>query len=154
MERQSSKSTHTIETYAALFRAHRVPLTRQRRVVLEAVVEREDHPTADQIFEEVRGTLPRISRMTVYRVLETFKRIGLIRHVHHAGPVIRFDPNVARHHHVVCERCDKMIDLKDPALDRLKLPPKQPYGFAEISDVSVYFMGVCESCRRTEGRGP
>jgi Fur family peroxide stress response transcriptional regulator len=46
-----------------------LPLTTQRRTVLEVLLERSDHPTADQIFEAVKVRNPRIARRTVYRSL-------------------------------------------------------------------------------------
>ena len=47
-----------------------LPLTVQRRVILEAVLQRDDHPTADQIYEAVQERIPQLSRTTVYRVLD------------------------------------------------------------------------------------
>ena len=49
------------------FAAHRergLPVTTQRRAVFEAVLDRTDHPTAEQLYRAVRGQLPQISRMT------------------------------------------------------------------------------------------
>jgi Fe2+ or Zn2+ uptake regulation protein len=62
------------------------PLTIQRRVILECVLQRHDHPTADQIHEEVRARVPEISRTTVYRTLEALVQLGAIRRAHHLGP--------------------------------------------------------------------
>jgi len=53
-------------------------LTAQRRLVLEAICAREDHPTADLICNDVRSRLPEISRTTVYRILDTLVRTGMI----------------------------------------------------------------------------
>ena len=54
-----------------------VPLTVQRRLILQALAGRHDHPTADQILQQVRKRLPEVSRTTVYRVPETFVDLGL-----------------------------------------------------------------------------
>jgi Fur family peroxide stress response transcriptional regulator len=128
-------------------RARAIPLTPQRRAVLEAVVVRDDHPTADGIYDEVRRCLPDVSRMTVYRVLELLLDLGIIARVGHIGRAARFDPITQRHHHLACVRCDSLIDLHDPCLNELDLPDARRLGF-EVSDYSILFTGICSACKR------
>ncbi len=136
----------------AACRRHGVPLTVQRRVVLEALSRRTDHPTADQLLVDVRTRLPGVSRTTVYRVLETLVRLGLAVKTCTPGSAVRFDPRTERHHHLVCLQCDRVIDLHAPSLDALRLPPLRTSGF-EISDYSVHFRGTCPQCRGRERAG-
>ena len=56
-----------VHIFEQLCRDRGVPLTRQRRATYEALCTRSDHPTADQVYEAVRGRFAGISRMTVYR---------------------------------------------------------------------------------------
>jgi Fur family transcriptional regulator, peroxide stress response regulator len=131
----------------SLCRERGLALTEQRRAVLHAVLERSDHPTPDQVFEAVRERSPRISRRTVYRVLDTLAELGLIRRVPHPGAATRFDGKVYRHHHLVCMRCNRIVDLENRTLDAISLPKGKPQGF-EICDFSVQFIGICPDCRR------
>ncbi|MDY0165958.1 MAG: Fur family transcriptional regulator [Thermoguttaceae bacterium] len=123
-----------------------VPVTVQRRAILEAVLRRKDHPSADDIFEAVHARLPQVSRTTIYRVLDTFVDMGLIRRLRQTGAA-RFDRNIDRHHHLICTRCGKVMDLEDPALDQLPMPKHKLHGF-EIDDYSVQFSGTCPDCQR------
>jgi len=136
----------------AACRRHGVPLTVQRRVVLEELAGRTDHPTADQLLIDVRTRLPGVSRTTVYRVLETLVRLGLAVKTCTPGSAVRFDPRTERHHHLVCLQCERVIDLHAPSLDGLRVSAVRTAGF-EISDYSVHFRGTCPECRRRE-RGP
>ena len=136
----------------AACRRHGVPLTVQRRVVLETLSRRTDHPTADQLLVDVRTRLPGVSRTTVYRVLETLVRLGLAVKTCTPGSAVRFDPRTERHHHLVCLQCERVIDLHAPSLDALRLPALRTAGF-EISDYSVHFRGTCPECRRRERAG-
>lgn len=129
---------------------HGLPLTVQRRVVLETLAVRADHPSADQIYVEVRKRLPEISRTTVYRTLETLVRIGIARKVCHPGAAARYEVETNRHHHLVCLNCGKMVDLQDPSLDRLPLPGERS-GF-RIDDYSIQFRGRCSDCARSAAR--
>ncbi len=138
--------TDHLERFEALCRQQGVPLTVQRRVILESLAGREDHPTADDIFHAVQARIPGVSRTTVYRVLDTLVRAGVASKVAHPGASIRFDAKVHRHHHLVCRACGKVRDLEDAALNAVRLPRTHRYGF-EISDYSIHFTGVCAGCR-------
>lgn len=139
-----------LEMLTAACRARGLPVTIQRRAVLEVLLERSDHPTADQIVEAVRERTPPISRRTVYRVLDTLAELGMIRRVHHPGAATRFDAKPERHHHLVCLRCNRIVDWDGPGLERITLPEGKPHGF-EICDFSVQLMGTCPECRKTKG---
>ena len=88
-----------LQEFEALCRQQGLPLTVQRRDVLRAVLERDDHPSVEQIFTSVRERIPGLSRTTVYRVLETLCQLGLLRRLHHPGATVRFDGKTTRHHH-------------------------------------------------------
>jgi Fur family peroxide stress response transcriptional regulator len=144
---QKERIAEKLREFEALCRREGLPLTVQRRTILEALLEREDHPTADQVFEMVESRVAGVSRTTVYRALETLVRLGVIRRIHHPGTSARFDGKTYRHHHLVCMYCSRVIDFEDCALDRLALPDCKPQGF-EIEDFSVQFTGTCADCRR------
>jgi Fur family peroxide stress response transcriptional regulator len=126
-------------------RRHGLPLTVQRRMILEALAPRTDHPTADQILADVRERAPEISRTTVYRVLEAFVRVEVARKVCHPGAVARYEIVRDRHHHLVCLVCGRMTDFEDSRLDQLPLPDSKAHGF-ELTDYSIQFRGICAGC--------
>jgi len=138
-----------LKEFQTLCRRRRVPFTAQRRAVLQAVLERNDHPTADQILEVVRNRVHGLSRTTVYRVLDLLVDWGLVRRLPHPGASARFDGRIRRHHHLICKKCNKVIDLENARLDKLSLPNVGSEGF-EIEDYSVQFLGTCAACRQAE----
>lgn len=142
-----SQVSQRLREFETLCRRLGMPVTVQRRSVLQAVLEREDHPTADQILAAVKDRVPGIARTTVYRVLDMLVEMGVIRRLHHAGTSVRFDGRVVRHHHLVCSRCHKVIDLEDGRLDRIGVSHIGKEGF-EIEDFSVHLLGVCGACRQ------
>lgn len=123
-----------------------LPVTVQRRAILEEVLRRDDHPTADEVHEAVRDRLPQVSRTTIYRVLDALVDMGLIRRLRQTGAA-RFDRNIDRHHHLICTRCGNVMDLEDRALDQLPLPNRKLHGF-KIDDFSVQFSGTCSDCQK------
>ena len=139
------------ERMERFFEAHReggLPVTSQRRAVFEAIIERVDHPTAEQLYSSVRQELPQISKMTVHRILGAFVSLGLVAKTCHPGSAARFDPKIDQHHHLVCMDCGSIVDVEDPRLDRLPLPKVKAQGF-QIHDYNVHFRGRCASCAKS-----
>lgn len=133
--------------FEALCRERGLPLTVQRRRILQAVLERDDHPTAHQVYESVKQRIPELSRTTVYRALDTLVELGVIRRVDHPESNARFDGNVQQHHHAICRGCHKLLDIEDAALDELPAPRAGLRGF-EIEGHTVQFFGLCAECKR------
>ncbi len=138
-----------LKRFGELCRKNRIPLTVQRRAILSALLPHKDHPTADAIYEEIRKDLPSVSRTTVYRVLETIVDLGLANKVSHPGSAVRFDPITERHHHLVCRRCDRVVDLEASSLKPAAIPAGKRQGFM-IDDYSIYFRGLCAECQKTK----
>jgi Fur family peroxide stress response transcriptional regulator len=128
-------------------RKRRIPVTQQRRAVFDAVTARGDHPTADDVYEDVRRRLPEISRTTVYRVLELLVDLGIVTKIAHPGATIRFDGRTERHHHLICLHCNELFDIEDPGPGPIEPPDTREIGF-EITDYSIHFRGVCRACRQ------
>jgi Fur family peroxide stress response transcriptional regulator len=143
--------TERIELFKELCRERGERCTVQRRIILETVLDLDNHPSADQIFEAVEGRLPGIARTTVYRALEHLARMGVITKACHPGRIARFDPRLELHHHLVCLRCNEFFDFEDEELNHLKIPDTAALGF-EINDYRVQLRGICQSCRELESK--
>lgn len=123
-----------------------LPVTAQRRTVLEVLASRCDHPTVDQIYTAVAERMPDVSRATVYRSLETLDHLGLLRRVQHPGSAVRFDANTTPHHHFLCTRCGAIEDLPLESVsghERLRFADEGP---RVADEISVSVRGLCASC--------
>jgi Fur family peroxide stress response transcriptional regulator len=138
-----------IEEFRRLCREKGLPLTEQRLMVLETVLDLDDHPTADRVHMAVARRAPGVSRATVYRALESLARIGLIGKACHPGKALRYDSRTEAHHHLVCLRCNDVIDFMDERLDALPVPDMSRLGF-KVSGFQVQLLGICRRCRELE----
>ena len=128
-----------------------IPLTAQRRIVLQAVLDLDSHPTADEVYASAAVRREGISRATVYRTLENLVQLGAITKACHPGGAVRYDGRIELHHHLVCLRCDTVIDIADAGLDALSIPDTSAFNF-EVKDFRVQLRGLCRRCRRMEDK--
>jgi len=141
--------TERIELFRRLCRERGERCTVQRRVILEAVLDVDNHPSADQVFDAVEDRLPGIARTTVYRALEHLADTGVITRACHPGSVARFDPRLELHHHLVCLQCNEFVDFEDDTLNNLTIPDTSKFNF-EVNDYRVQLRGICNRCQENE----
>ena len=120
-------------------------LTKQREIILEELRKVSSHPSADELYEQVRIRLPHVSLGTVYRNLDLLSKQGLIVKLCTAGGQSRYDGNLARHAHVRCVGCGRMYDIAAAPMEGVRLPEGPP-GFV-ITDYRLEFLGRCPDCR-------
>ncbi len=121
--------------------------TLQRRLILEAVFESCDHPTAQTVYLRVREKQKSISLGTVYRNLSVLSEQGkIVRLASPLGPD-HYDFNLSEHYHFLCSKCGEMCDIPkdcEPSALEIKAPEKS--GF-DIHGHSLMYFGVCPSCK-------
>jgi Fur family peroxide stress response transcriptional regulator len=128
------------------FRTAGLRPTAQRFAVLEFLAKTPIHATAEEIMAAVNQHDPRASRATVYNNLRSLAKAGLVREVLSDGKAARFDANLNRHHHFVCEQCGEVEDI--PWFD---LPPsagKSALSGRAIRNYEIVFRGACVRCQK------
>ncbi|MBX3070923.1 MAG: transcriptional repressor [Thermomicrobiales bacterium] len=123
--------------------------TAQRAMVLNAVVEAQEHLTAGEIFERVRRRDPKIAYGTVYRTLHLLAQHGQIQELTFADSASRYDARVERHDHVYCTVCGTMVDVEVPEALIARHVASERSGFA-ISNHHTVFSGSCPACQSRE----
>jgi len=119
-------------------------VTPQRFAVYANLLHRTDHPTADQILQDLNGDAPRSSQATVYSALQALHQAGLIREVFLESGVCRYDANVHPHHHFRCRVCGTIVDLVWDSFTPLDLSQLAAPVQAETYEVIV--QGHCDRC--------
>jgi len=121
-------------------------LTPQRRVVAEVLRGDHVHLSAEAVHDLAQQRLPEISLATVYNTLKELVSLGEVAEVTAGDGPKRFDPNVGgSHQHLVCVRCNDLLDVKPQGEQELDLPPEERHGY-HLLDVRVLFRGVCPAC--------
>jgi Fur family transcriptional regulator, ferric uptake regulator len=113
--------------------------TPQRVAVLRALAE-EQHQT----LGEVRARCPEVGLVTVYRALDLFGELGIVRRLD-LGDGARYELAEDHHHHMICESCGDISEFEECPLDQKLLPVGSP-GF-EVRAHSIEVYGRCAGCR-------
>ena len=122
---------------------HDLKVTPQRIAVYSALLQMNDHPTADKIIEHVQKKNPNISRGTVYKTLETFVEKDMIRKVKTDNDVMRYDAIKDHHHHLYCVESDRIEDYFDEELNEMLekyFSRKNIEGF-EVKEIKLQILG-------------
>lgn len=131
-------------------------LTNQRKVVFEILTEKqEDHLSPEEIFEHIKDIYPEIGLATIYRTLQLFEEIGLVYKLNFDDGCYRYeilsqnDKEIHQHHHLICKKCGKIIEVKEDLMNSLEEIIEKQYNF-EIKNHIVKFTGICSQCRNKE----
>jgi Fe2+ or Zn2+ uptake regulation protein len=121
-------------------------MTRQRAAVYEYLGSVEHHPTAEEVFLNVKRRVPKISLATVYKNLEALVACEAITKLSYGDGSARYDIRTDHHYHTRCLDCGRMWDLEaargKPALEQIKPHP----GFT-VSDFRLELLGHCKDCK-------
>lgn len=127
-------------------------MTPQRQIVLQIFL---DHPGEHLSAEDVHGLLrdsrAEIGLATVYRSLELLSTLGILQKMEFGDGCSRYevntsDPKAHHHHHLICTKCNKVIEFEEDLLDDLEQDICNKSGF-KILDHQVKFFGICKECQ-------
>ena len=149
--RKSGKLQDKIDAFQVKCREAGLKITPQRMAVYKAMIETNEHPSAEMAFRRVRKVFPSISLDTVNRTLLTLSEIGLAFVVEGSGDAKRFDGNMETHQHFKCVKCKRIFDLHHEPFDRIEVPPEISEKFTVLRK-TVYLEGICNACKEKSAK--
>ena len=92
-------------------------LTPQRVAILDALHDSNGHITAEEIYARARARQPNVNLSTIYRTLSLLKKLGLVAETDFGeGRVVYHHFEKSHHHHLICQRCGKVVDVDESVL--------------------------------------
>ncbi len=122
--------------------------TAQRELILEEFLRREQHLTAEELYDIVKQRDRTIGQATVYRVLKLLCDAKLAREVDFGDGARRYEHEFGHEHHdhLVCTSCGKAIEVLDPAIETLQRALAERYRFT-LANHEMYLYGTCPECQ-------
>lgn len=117
--------------------------TPQRELVYRLILEKRNHPSADELFARLKAQMPTISLATVYNCLESLVQCGLVRQVNFERAPTRYCPNLHEHAHFHDEVTGEVHDIDVPSELIARLRAVLPPGY-DASSVELSFRGKAD----------
>jgi len=121
--------------------------TPQRLEIINYLMNTKSHPSAEEVYKNIKEKFPTISFATVYNTLETLKKSGDIKELSIDHERKRFDIDLSPHDHFFCKKCKKVIDIYEHKSLKKDLPDTIEGNI--IEEISLFYIGICESCQKT-----
>jgi Fe2+ or Zn2+ uptake regulation protein len=119
--------------------------TQQRAAILQVLAVGQKHPTAQQIHQAAKRMMPRLSLGTVYRLLADMEQEGLIVSLSMPNSPTRYDANPGAHHHILCVRCGRVLDVPELVAPGAKGEIGRWTGYT-VFGLSAVWYGLCKEC--------
>tara|TARA_B100000686_G_scaffold284924_1_gene308782 strand:- start:107 stop:535 length:429 start_codon:yes stop_codon:yes gene_type:complete len=141
----ASKELEVLEDYII---QNKLKITKQRRAVLKAFIECEDHFSAEELYNQVIAIEPKLGLSTVYRTLSLLIQAGLAEELDFGDGQKRYEHKYmhSHHDHMICTECGKIIEFNHPLIEKFQEEVASRNGFMIISHKLDMF-GLCNECR-------
>jgi Fur family peroxide stress response transcriptional regulator len=122
-------------------------MTPQRKAILSTLVMHPGHPTAEELHKALLPEFPNMSLATVYKTLTRLKDVGEVQELQFSSRDNRFDGHNPRPHpHLICIKCDRVMDPDLPGLDGMIEELRRKTGY-RVTSHRLDFFGLCPKCR-------
>ena len=127
-----------------ILKEHGIRVSHQRLMVLDYLINNMDHPTADDIYKNLKSKDPILSQATVYNTLNLFVDNHIVSELDFNESRKRYDFYNKHHSHFICEDCGDILDL-DVDIENLKLEGLED---CKVNSVDITIRGKCPNCNK------
>jgi len=114
----------------------------KRVKILNYLISKRNHPTADMIYLELITEISGLSKTTVYNTLNLFVQEGIVRALNIDSNELRYDADISQHGHFKCRECNEVYDF---SMNKEMLHDQRLKNF-KLDDYQFSIKGVCSFC--------
>jgi Fur family peroxide stress response transcriptional regulator len=119
--------------------------TTQRIAICRIALNSRAHPSAQQVYAEVKKKYPTVSLATVYKTLEVLRDLNLLQEINFHPGQARFDSYMSPHINLVCLKCGTITDIDDITVEEITRNVIASTKFKPTGQrMDVY--GICQKC--------
>lgn len=121
--------------------------TKQREAILDVFLKATGHITGEALYQRVRKSHPQIGYTTVHRTMKLLCDAGLASERHFEGGVTSYEIEHAHHDHIICVRCNKIVEFECEAIEQLQDEIVAREGFKLLHHRHELY-GLCPECQK------
>jgi len=124
----------------------------QREYVLKVLFKSETHLSAETLLNAVKKEYSiTIGIATVYRILNLLEDLHIVKSISiHGNESKVYELNLVAHHdHMVCTKCNTIIEFFDEQLEKLQEKVAINNGFT-LQSHNMLLYGICKECQQNE----
>jgi Fur family transcriptional regulator, ferric uptake regulator len=122
-------------------------LTTPRQAIIKMVAPRQDHFSAQEVWQEVRSHHSGIGRATVFRTLDLLTELGVLNRIHAGDGCHRYTVcDTRHHHHMMCVECGTVIALEAGGIENQIRRMASEAGF-DLLTHHLELVGRCKACQ-------
>jgi Fur family transcriptional regulator, ferric uptake regulator len=148
IDRKPAFSAHErMQTFHARLKERGLKSTGQRDDIARVFFDHGHHISAEELYGEVKKINPHVGYATIYRTLRLLKECALLYERHFDEGQARYEAVGERHHdHFICERCGKIIEFENAAIERMQNIVARDLGVT-LTRHKMELYGICADCR-------
>ena len=136
----------TVDTGIKYLQSCGAKITSPRIAILKLLENKRDHPSAEQIFLDLKSDFPSLSIATVYSTAQLLAKGSMLRILSIDEKKVYYDPEMKEHAHFLCKSCKKLFDvITDCDVMSSFIPPD---GVLSVENAEVFYYGYCSKCAR------
>ena len=116
----------------------------QRIAIMDYLLTHRTHPSADVVYSDLSGTMPTLSKTTVYSTLKLLAEHGAALMLTIDENNVCFDGDTSPHSHFLCKKCGKIFDLPMPSTVKDVMQMESDGHI--ITELHYYYKGICRYC--------
>lgn len=127
-------------------------VTKQRLAVDAALDQLEDFVSTQELHRSLQDSGVSVSLATTYRILQSMADEGAVDVLRSTDgeAVYRRCEADSHHHHLLCRRCGKAVEIEAPAVEAWAAKMAAEHGFTAVTH-TVEIMGLCAECSASSG---
>jgi Fur family ferric uptake transcriptional regulator len=120
--------------------------TKQRAAVAAALASVEDFRSAQELHDLLRQQGQSVGLTTVYRTLQGLSDAGEVDVLRTPdGEAMYRRCSSGHHHHLLCRRCGRTVEVEGPAVERWASTVAEQHGYVDV-DHTLEIVGTCGDC--------
>lgn len=135
-----------MEKITTIFKENNLKCTPQRIAIYKYLLSTNSHPSAENIYNNLKKQFPTISLGTIYKTLKTLVQTNLIQELYIAGNTLHYDGNTSFHGHIQCTKCGNIEDIFNIDSALIKDQVENHTNYSNVY-CKFYFSGFCPKCK-------